>query len=64
MPLIRAQLEILKTDLERISLLNPLMQVREIWPVVWKLWKLMAVMVEEFDVLKNPAQPGKGESNG
>lgn len=60
MSLMRSQLEIIKLQLEKVSLLNPLSQAREIWPLVWKLWALMAVMVEEFETLKNPAQPGKG----
>lgn len=57
MPLIRAQLEILKTDLERISLMGPFQQAQHIWPVVWKLYALLAVVVEQ---LNNPAEPGKG----
>ena len=64
MPMMRKQLETIKLELERISKLGPLMQVREIWPIVWKLWAMMAVTVEEIEILKNPAQPGKGEGNG
>ena len=46
----RDKLETIKHDLERVSKANPMQQLKEIWPLVWKLWALMAVMVEEMEI--------------
>lgn len=53
----QGQLADLKNDLERISRMGPFQQAQQIWPVVWKLYALLAVVVEQ---LNNPAEPGKG----
>jgi hypothetical protein len=52
MPLMREKLEDLKYDLEQTSMLNPFQQVKELWPLIWKMWALLAELVTEAEKLK------------
>lgn len=49
----RNQLELIKLQLENVSKMGTIQQMQQIWPLVWKLWALMAVMVEEMEKIKH-----------
>ncbi len=49
----RDQLQALRNELEHISTLGPLQQVGKVWPVIWKLWALLAALVEQLEEVKH-----------